>query len=766
MSKKRHKKKALKRNFSYGSKGQSGKLDYHKFTSPFSQMNEDEIDKMFEAIGENYSDEFDESYKKLQQEILSVNPILLLSYYSFYDLTMLGGKDPEITKEKPILHLHVELLQALALCHQLQDYPSELVLHPHVPSLNNLVQNTQYAFQLRRMSEIDSSCPVEKRHRFSVLESMRVQTQAVRNWGYPQQVKHILTSLFAPLEDEIESETGIRISNLIQMIMNLITIIEKRISKHRDSFRPVMKAKEMSACLEMFNTSFPEYALPTDEFLSIGKEYQLSLRDFKNRLICCSDFALPDIFIVSMKDIKNAYPGVVDEQNLKTVLRKWSLSFGELENENNEHFFMNNPVWEKPLIMLKEDLFFLPIPNQFLNSSIELMQNVIKSEESLYRKYEKQRSKFLENEIERMFTISFPSAKVYRGSIWHDDNVRKDFENDLLVLIDSFLLVVEAKSGKITSPAKRGALESIRDTIEKLLIAPSIQSKRFSDFLQKNRGIHEFPTLRGNTNKLDTSQVDRILRLTITLDEVAGIVSEFESLLESDLISRENDIAPTMSIAELELIFDILENTCEKMHYLVRRADFQVHAKYRGDELDLLRFYLDTGFNIGGAEYDGNLLYLWGLSKSFDPYFMQQWTPKTVNKPRLRLTRWWRDILRQIERRQFSGWTEIGYILLNVAFDDQKDFEKNFKRIQKVAKRRWRDPEHNNTVVMVNGPAQRQDIFVALAHKQISKELRNEWIENCAAEAMEEASVDKAVGIAMDIEKSEYPYSAIMLFKK
>ena len=42
------------------------------------------------------------------------------------------------------------------------------------------------------------------------------------------------------------------------------------------------------------------------------------------------------------------------------------------------------------------------------------------------------------------------------------------------------------------------------------------------------------------------------------------------------------------------------------------------HAKFIADELDLLVFYLETGFNIGESEYDGLELNLYGISSKLD----------------------------------------------------------------------------------------------------------------------------------------------------
>ena len=60
-----------------------------------------------------------------------------------------------------------------------------------------------------------------------------------------------------------------------------------------------------------------------------------------------------------------------------------------------------------------------------------------------------------------------------------------------------------------------------------------------------------------------------------------------------------------MALTDLEIVFELLPRVHEKLHYLERRAEFEHNADYTADEIDLLAFYLQTGFNIGEDEYDG-----------------------------------------------------------------------------------------------------------------------------------------------------------------
>lgn len=140
-----------------------------------------------------------------------------------------------------------------------------------------------------------------------------------------------------------------------------------------------------------------------------------------------------------------------------------------------------------------------------------------------------------------------------------------------------------------------------------------------------------------------------------------------------------------MLLADLEIVFDILKTTPEKIHYLKRRAELEANADYKGDELDLLGFYLKTGFNVGESEFDGVHLLLTGMSKPIDVYYEALEENIYLEKPQLKLTKWWLDICQKIQDRKLHQWSDIANILLNVSYNEQEQLLKNSKQLQKMS---------------------------------------------------------------------------------
>jgi hypothetical protein len=114
-------------------------------------------------------------------------------------------------------------------------------------------------------------------------------------------------------------------------------------------------------------------------------------------------------------------------------------------------------------------------------------------------------------------------------------------------------------------------------------------------------------------------QVRTVLRLSVTLEDFATLQTTLHHANKANWIPSDHPITPCFLLADLEIVFDILESVPHKIHYIKRRADLEAHFDYKGDELDLLAFYLQSGFNIGEAEFSKDHFTLLGMSKPIRP---------------------------------------------------------------------------------------------------------------------------------------------------
>src|SRR6185369_6030608 len=128
----------------------------------------------------------------------------------------------------------------------------------------------------------------------------------------------------------------------------------------------------------------------------------------------------------------------VSTETLISFLEKLTLNFGDLKDFTPEHIILSNPTHHRPFIRLDDSTFFSAIWGIMPHLALDMLENLIWSDDELRKEYAYIKSKYLEDQIEEIFKQGFPSAKLYRGSLWTDPLNRKTYENDLTVLIDSF----------------------------------------------------------------------------------------------------------------------------------------------------------------------------------------------------------------------------------------------------------------------------------------------------------------------------------------
>jgi hypothetical protein len=104
-----------------------------------------------------------------------------------------------------------------------------------------------------------------------------------------------------------------------------------------------------------------------------------------------------------------------------------------------------------------------------------------------------------------------------------------------------------------------------------------------------------------------------------------------------------------MGIGSLDLLVNLLGSMGAIVHYLWRRKSFEANANYVADELDLIAYYLKTGFNIGEQESDGTFLMIYGYSRAFDIALTQSRDKQLGAQVSAALTPYW---LRLITQRQ------------------------------------------------------------------------------------------------------------------
>ena len=717
-------------------------------------MSEEEMGAARRAAAKKAEEEFQLEYFGLGKWFERFDPLYVLAYCALYFTSHPEGIDPEAEGSLDFYEYHLELLQAFALTRERS--PKRNLLGEDGEVLRELMQRIGSAMTIRGLHERESSSDREFSQNY-VLSLMRSQTQIVRNWGYAEHVRFVVGDLAAAIRNEFFAEYGVDPVRLVDTFFLLAQSADDSLNDHLHRIWNFYRQGNYEEVASAYIESFPDTGdFDAEELFNFcGRK----LKHLKNLLVQNADLSLSKVFSFNVDDIVKAYGDGGDEQAILRVFDGLSLEFGDLEDHDVEHFILDNPVLTKPFIKVDHQTYYSVMLGIMPHCILRILERLVQSIPSLDEKYRYKKARYLEDELEILFNESFPSGKVYRGSLWNNDSGANG-ENDLTIVVGSVAIIVEAKSGMVTPPASRGAPDRFRRTVRELIDDPADQAHKFIALLRTHGGTVVLQNREGSINEIDTAGLRYFIPLTVTLENL-GAVSNLRDLVEAGISRRQlHELSTVICLTDLMVIFEVLELQSQRIHYLGRRREFDARVHHYGDELDILAYYLKNGLNIGELEYESDkALVLSPLSKELDPYFVAKSAGLSIEKPTLNMAPMWRATLARLDVAQGEPWLDASLILLNVSHKLQLKIEKALLRLSRKVKR-GKTKMPYNWAAIVTLPPQRQFYVAFCPYIGIQKDERNALIQDILGrqEAQESRG---ALCIGIDLEHPEEPYDVV-----
>lgn len=685
----------------------------------------DERIKLTEELGNKAKEEFDEKYPKIKNWFEEYDQLYILSYCAMYFVSHPVGVDPEASGGLDFYHHDLEILQAFALMSSRNLTPS-----PLLDKSEELIDDFKEISQLLAMKQFQELSKFESEEEIytnKIQMEIRSHTTSVRNWAYGYQIDRITRELATKLNDKFKNMYGISSDRFINILYSLVKLGEEKLNQHRAKLRSFRKKNDYRKTIDAYLIAFPDVnPISDDEAKDLWKQSGKSLKNLRFMLTVHTDLNISEIYTFSISDMINIYGDSSKESEIRSLFDKLSHEFGDLKDHNEEHFILGNPCLQKPFIKIDNNHYYSSIIGIFPHLSLSILEELISVDDKFSKEYSDTiKPKYLEEKTELLVRQQFQNGAVFRGIEWNDPQTKENYENDIIVLVDDFALVIECKSGSIPPPAKRGAPKRLERTIKDILEKTSIQTHRLIDYLSKEDKIYHFVDINGNEVEIDSSTINYYIPLGVTFDNFGPIFTQQKVLIKSGLLTiPENQITPSISFTDLEIVFDVLTFESQKLHYLNRRREFECNVNYLADEIDLLAFYLDNGFNIGDSEFKNISFVIYGKSKEVDPHFTAKSEGAIVPIIKQQMSDYWESILTRVSSRRPKGWMQLSYILLNTTRDEQINFESSFNEL-KDSIQNDSDKQPNNRVELHTAPEQRTFIIIGYAYKNIDREERN-----------------------------------------
>ena len=716
---------------------------------------------MLRQIGKIAERDFRTKYAQLTNWFKDYDALYLLSFCLRYFIANEEGRDEEVEKgqlEFPLYFL--EILQAFAL-----STDRALTAAPLMDKVDKFKEDMREVGDtiLWKMFDVPENITTEKdANAFNLRVEMMTHTLAVRGWAYDCQIKKILQDLCCSINQDFKEVFGMSPLPLFKLFYTLMTKVNERLNVHLQKLYKAFSPQTYNEVFDAYENEFPHLNKTNKKVRNkMWKHFGENMDYMRMVMMMHTDLFLDKIFTFTVDDIVTYSENELSKEEVAFIFDKLSYRFGELKDFNSEYFILDNPVHKKPFIKVGDESYFSSLWSLLPHISIRLLEALVSEDKDLNSKYNKVKAEYLEIETEKLFQANFPGAQIYSGSLWTDSINNKQYENDLLIMQDSFAIIVECKSGIVTQAAKRGAPDRLFRTLRELINDPSEQALRFIDYLKRNETHVNLADKKGRRFSIDKSKIKYFIPLGVTFSQLSIIGTNLKLLVESGVTNKKvTELITSISFTDLQIIFDILDSQGQKIHYLQKRREFEINNQFKGDEMDLFAFYLDTGFNLGKREFEGKWFYnLVMKSKEIDPYVLNKEAGIESEKPELLMTKWWKDILSFIDHRKPQNWLELSYILLNFHHEEQKRFEEMFEELVLQIKTRKTNNRHNWVIFSSISPNRRFMLY-GYPYVEIDIAERNAIMQDILTHDMPEGT-NGALLIAVDIEKQHYPYSAL-----
>lgn len=640
--------------------------DTSSFASETGGVLTDEEVAAAHSAGKDAGEQFEASLASLRELLASADQVEILARAGIQaTLAQRPRKRKSAAIELQIFH--VELLQALSLADErqqdrtLRDFPAL------ASSAMTLIDQNQRAYRNKSKAKITSD--VAENAKRDLIDLVRGWTLAVRGPRHPQQTRRYVSEIATQVEAVFRNAYGCGALAVVEALETVVTLTEKRLQTLIEETGPWVTKSSPKTMLETYvaGLSSEDAAAVRANVSSFADKLPQVQAHLWNRM----ESAYAPLLTFRFEDLASTAPSV-DREALKRVLNSLSYDFGELGGDALEHLHLDNPVRLRPLIRLADGVYFCPCPPIIGVGLSEIFQALCNRAPKTAKRLEDARAQWLEHRLEILVAKHLPRADLRRSVEWLDADGVTSWESDVVAVMDKTVFVFEAKSGKVSPPARRGAENSLKRDLHKLVGEASIQSSRLKALIEGSSTPLTFETSKGPWT-IDPAEVRDVVRVNVLLDTIGPLSAHWPRLMQCGLL-RTADIAPSMSIFELETIFEVLTLQLERCHYLSRRADLERTSAYIADELDLLALYLDTQFNLGEQEFGKTPMQLYGLSENLArAYAMSGDDPPVLPIKRRAL---WRSLLQTLETLAHPGWTRFGHRLLNVNYGGQVQFER------------------------------------------------------------------------------------------
>lgn len=273
----------------------------------------------------------------------------------------------------------------------------------------------------------------------------------------------------------------------------------------------------------------------------------------------------------------------------------------------------------------------------------------------------------------------------------------RQFESDLLFVVDGVALCVEVKAGSVTEKARGGNAKRLASDLQKTLKEGNEQADRLTRLIGANQGVWSV-----DGEWIDLSPAGEVHSIIVMLGDMGPLSLSMNELAHKGIIDTE-EVPWIVSMHDLVVISRTVDHPAQFLEYLRRRRGRKLATMVDGvDELDMFMWFVNGGmyFEPDPREVAGQVpidrpinasdarryeeqsrVRLGTLTDPLDAWFYSREgiSQAEAPKPTRREQPWVEQYLASSEPTKSPGWLRFGADLVGLSEQAQRDIGLNLK---------------------------------------------------------------------------------------
>jgi hypothetical protein len=253
-------------------------------------------------------------------------------------------------------------------------------------------------------------------------------------------------------------------------------------------------------------------------------------------------------------------------------------------------------------------------------------------------------------------------------------------ETDAIIVFDDVVLVIESKAGALSYRAARGDTDRVERDFASLVNEAFVQASRTVAYIRENdRAV--FEDQRGNEILVvNGNLIRRVYLVNVVRDAMDPFAVALAEARRKGLLSDEiTDWPWTVFINDLQIVTGLLDTPAQFLTYLEHRQRFneQLEWMFMQDEMDLLHYFLKTGFLLEREEFGPMAMVSWQADMNdFNQYFEAPALGEDPGpKPELQMPPVTMSLVRGCEKSRVQGRMRVAVRLMTVDKAHQREIQ-------------------------------------------------------------------------------------------